>query len=112
MLIYLVSHIKFDTHGKFEMNQVEELIYAMMTTFKQTPIEIAKSLPKELSDRVENKWQYSLTKERQIRDTTLAQVMLELDREIMEKAIKKHTRKFAPKYKAFNILKNNVEHVV
>lgn len=46
------------------MNQVEESTYAMMATFKQTPIEIANSLPKELSDRVEKKWQYSLNIER------------------------------------------------
>ena len=42
-----------------------------MGIFKQTPIEIDNSLPKELSDRVGKKWQYSLIIERQIRETTL-----------------------------------------
>ena len=94
------------------MNQVEESIYAMMETFKKTPIEIANSLGKELFDRVEQKWQYSLNIERQIRETTLAQVMPELDKETMAKALKKHSRKFSPKYRAFNILQNKVEDVV
>ena len=81
------------------MNRVEESIYAMMETFKQTQIEIANSLTKELSDRVEKKWQYSLNIERKIRETTLARVMAELDREIMTKALKKHTGKFKLKYR-------------
>ena len=99
-----LSHIKFDTLKKVEINQVEESIYAMIETFKQTPVEISNSLPKELSNRVEKKWQYSLNIERQIRETALARVMSKLDREIMAKELKKHTRKFAPKYRAFNIL--------
>ena len=59
-----LAHIKFDKLGNVEMNQVEDSIYDMMETFKKTPIEIANSLPKELSDRVEQKWQYSLNIER------------------------------------------------
>ena len=94
------------------MNQVEDSIYAMMETFKKMPIKNANSLLKELSNRVEQKWQYSLNIERQIRETTLARVMPELDREKMAKALKKYTRKFAPKYRAFNILQNKVEDVV
>ena len=47
------SRIEFDKLGKLEMDKVEELVYAMMETFKKTPIEIANSLPKNLYDRVE-----------------------------------------------------------
>lgn len=50
--------------------------------------------------------------ERQIRETTLAQVMLELSKAAMEKSIKRYTRRFVPKYRAFNILQNNIEDVV
>lgn len=49
------THIEFDKLGKIEMNQVEESIYAMMVTFKKTPIELANSIPKSLYDTVEKK---------------------------------------------------------
>ena len=82
------THVEFDTLGKIDMNKVEESIYAMMEIFKKAPIEISNSLSKSLQDKVELRWQYSLTTERNIRETTLARVMLELDKSEMTKANK------------------------
>ena len=84
----------------------------MMTTFKMTLIEITNSLPKSLYDRVEKSWQYSLTTERNIRETTLARVIPDLDKFEMTKAINKYKGRFSPKYQAFNILQNKIEVVV
>lgn len=38
--------------------------------------------------------------------------MLDLDKSSMTKAIKKYKGRFSPKYRAFNILHNNIEEVV
>lgn len=98
------SHILFNKLGKLEMDKVEESAYAMIETFKMTPIEISNSLPKNLYDRVEQRWKYSLTTETNIRENTLARVMPYLDKSEMTKAIKKYTGRFSPKYQAFHIL--------
>ena len=50
--------------------------------------------------------------EKEIRDSILAQVMPELSKEKVTKANKKNGKKFSPKYRAFNILQNNIEDVV
>ena len=50
--------------------------------------------------------------EKEIRESTLAHVMLDLIKGKISKANKKHGRKFAPKYRAFNILQNNTEDAV
>ena len=95
-----------------EKNMVEESIYAMMAKFKNTPLELDNSMPKDLYSIVENKWHYCLNMEKEIRESILAQVMPELSRGQITKANKKHGNKFSPKYKAFNILQNNIEDVV
>ena len=77
------THVEFDKLGKVEMNKVEEFVYKMMTIFKTTPIELSNSLPKSLYDRVEQRWSYSLTTKRNIRENTLARVMQELDKSSM-----------------------------
>ena len=69
-------------------------------------------MPKDLYSIVENKWHYCLNMEKEIRESTLAQVMLELTRGQITKANKNHGRKFAPKYRAFSILQNNIEDVL
>ena len=92
------SNIEFDKLGKLEMDKVEESVYAMMAKFKMTPIEMTNSLPKNLYDRVEKRWKYSLITKRNIRETTLVRVMPNLDKSKMKKAIKKYTRRFTPKY--------------
>ena len=112
MLIYQVSLIEFDNLGKVEKNQVEEEIYAMMATFKKSPLEISNSMPKILYERVDQKWRYCLDTERKIRETALAQVMPKLSKARIAKAIKKCVVRFVPKYRAFNILQNNIEDVV
>ena len=84
----------------------------MMTEFKNTPLELDNSMPKELYEIVENKWHYCQKMEKEIRESTLAQVMPDLTRGQIKKANKKHGGKFAPKYRAFNILQNKIEDVV
>ena len=61
-------------------------------------------MPKELYTIVENKWHYCLNLEKQIRESTLAQVIPELTRGQITKANKKYGNQFAPKYRAFSIL--------
>ena len=50
--------------------------------------------------------------EKEIRESTLAQVMPKLSKGKITKANKKNGNKFSPKYRAFNILQNNIEDVV
>lgn len=106
------SHIDFDKLGKVEKNQVDDAIYAMMEKFKTTPLQISNSMPKSLYDRVEQKMNYCLNLERQIRETSLAQVIPELNKAQIAKAMKKYVVKFVPKYRAFTILQNNIEDVI
>lgn len=98
------THVEVDKLRKVEINKVEESVYKMMATFKNTPIELANSLPKSLYDRVEQRWQYNSTTKRNIRETTLARVMLDLHKSSMTKAINKYKGRFAPKNRTFNIL--------
>ena len=91
---------------------VEESIYTMMDKFKTTPLELDNKMPKELYSIVENKWHYCLNMEKEIRESTLALVMPELRKGQITKANKKYGNKFSPKYRAFNILQNNIEDVV
>lgn len=106
------THVDFDNFGKVEKNQVEEAIYAMMEKFRTTPLEIANLMPKSLYDIVEQKWHYCVNLERQIRESTLDQVMSELTKAQIAKVVKKYAVRFTPKYKAFNILQSNIEDVV
>ena len=50
--------------------------------------------------------------EKEIKESTLAQVMPDLTRGQITKANKKHGGKFVPKYRVFNILQNKIEDVV
>ena len=103
------THVDFDQLGKIDMKKVEESIYAMMETFKKTPIKISNSLPQSLYDRVEKRWQYSLTTERNIRETTLARVILDLDKSEMTKAINKYKGRFSPKYRVLIFYRTKLE---
>ena len=87
-------------------------MYAMMAEFKNTPLELDNTMPRELYEIVENKWHYFLKIEKKIKESTLAQVMLDLTRGQITKANKKHGGKFALKYRTFNILHNKIEDVV
>ena len=87
-------------------------MYAMMAEYKNTPLELDNTMPKELYEIVKNKWHYCMKMEKEIRETTLAQVMPDLTKGQITKANRKHSSKFAPKYKAFSILQNKIEDVV
>ena len=69
-------------------------------------------MPKSLSDRVEQKWHNYLNLKKQIIETYLSQVILELKKEQIAKAMKKYAVRFVPKYRAFSILQNNIEDAV
>ena len=107
-----LTHVDFDNLGSVDKNKVEEAINDMMATFKTTPLEIFNSLPKNIYDRVEQKWQFILTIERQLREAILAQVMPTLDKYMIAKSMDKYKGNFSPKYRALNILKKQVEDVV
>ena len=83
-----------------------------MAKFKNTLLELNNTMPKELYSIVENKRHYCLNMEKEIRESTLSCFMPKLTKDQITKANKKHGSKFAPKYKAFNILQNNIEDVV
>ena len=69
-------------------------------------------MPKSLYDIVEKKWHYCLNLERQIRETTLAQLMPKLTKEKFAKVVKMYAARFTLKYRAFSILQNNIEDVI
>lgn len=107
-----LKNIDFGKLGRIEKNLIEESIYAMMSKFKNTPLELDNTMPKDLYTIVENNWHYCLNLEKQIRGSTLPQVMPELTKEKITKANKKYDGRFAPKYREFSILQNNIEDVV
>ena len=88
--LYGFRHIDIDKQGKEEENQVEEAFYAMMSNFKYTTLEFPNLIPKSLYDIIEKKWYYCLNLERQIRKTTLAQVMPELTKGKIAKVVNKY----------------------
>ena len=75
-----LKNIDFGKLGREDQNMLEESIYAMMEKFKNTPLELDNTMPKELYTIFEKKWHYCLNLEKKIRESTLAQVMLELIR--------------------------------
>lgn len=103
-----LKNVDFGKLSREDQNMLEESVYAMMEKFKNMPLELDNTMPKELYTIVENKWHHCLNVEKQIRETTLAQLMPKLTKGKIKKENKKHGRKFAPKYKAFIILQNNI----
>ena len=71
-----LKNIEFWKLGREDQNTIEESVYAMMEKFKNIPLELDNAMPKELYTVVENKWHYYLKLENEIRESTLAQVML------------------------------------
>ena len=90
--------IDFNKLTREEQNIVEDSMYTMMEKFKTTPLELDNTMSRELYSIIENKWHYYLNMEKEIRESTLARVMLELTKGKITKENKKHGRKFAPKY--------------
>lgn len=107
-----LKNIEFGKLGRKDQNLIEESIYAMMSKFKKTPLQLDNTMPKELYTIVENKWHYCLNLEKKIRESTLAQVMPKLKKGKITKAQNKYGNQFAPKYKVFSILENKIEDVV
>ena len=75
-----ISKLKTIEFGKLTKelkNNIEEAIYAMMAKFKTNPLELDNTMPKELYFVIENKWHYCLNLEKEIRESTLANLFLE-----------------------------------
>ena len=84
----------------------------MMAQFKYTPLELDGQLPKELAKIVEDKWHFCLMMENEMRESTLASVLPDLTKEQISNAVKRHNKRFTPKYRAFFILQNKIEEIV
>ena len=67
-----LKNIDFGKLGREDQNMLEESVYAMMEKFKNTPLELDKTMPKELYTIIENKLHYCLDLEKQIKESTLA----------------------------------------
>ena len=74
--IFELKSINFGQLTKEEKNKIEESIYSMMAKFKTTPLELDNTMPKELYSLIENKWHYCLNLEKEIRESTLANLPL------------------------------------
>lgn len=104
--------LNFNKPSKEEQNKIEELVYAMMAKYKNTPLELDSTMPKELYKIVENKWHFCLQIEKEIRESTLARVLPDLTKGQITKANKRHNNKFSPKYSALCILQNKIQDIV
>ena len=60
----------------------------MMAEYKNTPLELDNTMPKELYKVVEDKWHYCLQMEKEIRETTLDRVMLDLTKGQIKRQIR------------------------
>ena len=49
----------------------------MMAQFNYTPLELDGQLPKELSKNVEDRWNFCLMMEKEMRESTLASILLD-----------------------------------
>ena len=107
-----MKKVDFNKFTKEEQNRIEESVYAMMTRFKYTPLELDGKLPKELSKIVEDKWHFCLKMEKEMRESTLASILPDLTKEQITKVVKRHNTRFTPKYRAFSIFQNKIEEVV
>ena len=67
-----LKNIDFGKLTKEEKNNIEQSIYSMMAKFKTTPLELDNIMPKELYSSIKNKWHYCLNLEKEIRESTLA----------------------------------------
>ena len=99
-----VKEINFNKFSKKEQDKIEESVYAMMAEFKYTPLELDGQLPKELLKIVKDKWHFFLMMEKEMSESTLASVLPDLTKEQISNAVKRHNKRFTPKYRAFFIL--------
>ena len=68
----------------------------MMAKFKTTPLELDKTMTKELYSLIENKWHYCLNLEKEIRESTLANLFPKFKRVQITKKVQKYHNKFQP----------------
>ena len=52
---FYLKNIEFNKLRREDQHKVEELVYAMMVEFKNTPLELENTMPKELYEITENK---------------------------------------------------------
>ena len=83
-----------------------------MADYKNTPLELDGQLPKELYKIVEDKWNFCLKVEKEMRESTLASLFPYLTKRQVVNAVKRHNYRFTPKYREFSILQNKIEEVV
>ena len=62
-----------------------------MEKFKKTPLELDNSMPKELNSLIENEWHYCLNLEKQIRESTLVNLFLDLKNDQIMKKVQKYS---------------------
>ena len=55
--------LDFNKLTKEQQNKIEESVYAMISEYKHTPLELDGSMPKELYKIVEDKWHFFLQME-------------------------------------------------
>ena len=55
---------------------------------------------------------FCLKMEKEMRESTLANVVPDLTKEQISNAVKRHNKRFTPKYRAFFILQNKIEEIV
>ena len=66
----------------------------MMAKFKTTPLELDNKMPKDFYSLIENRWHYYLNLEQDIRESTLANLFLELTKGKIRKKTKKYGSRF------------------
>lgn len=106
------KHIKYDSLDKANKENIEQEMLDMMKKFKHTPIGLGKGILEELYNKMDSKWEWELSTERQIKETTLAQTMPDLGKTCMSIDLRYFENKFVPKTRAYKILKNKIEEVV
>ena len=76
----------------------------MMVDYKHTPFELDGQLPNDLYKILEDKWHSCLKIEKEIRESTLASLLLDLSKSQIINVVKRHNSRFTPKYREFSIL--------
>lgn len=104
--------IKYDKFNSIDKEKVEEVALDMMVKFKYMPLELGKLIPNEWNDKIDKRWQCALKNQRKIREGTLANVMHELSRKKISKAMSEYKNKFIPKRKKILILKRKIDNLV
>ena len=115
--VYQFQFIKYEKMSKEdEMKEdemkVEEVVIDMMIFFKYTPIKLGKSFHEELFNKIDNKLKHSLINKRQIRESTLAQIMPEFNKGYISLALREYTNKFVAKSRACLVKKNKIKNIV